>query len=285
MGNKPIKYTRNRRRQQVCRQLIIGGAIALGIIVSIASYIERRAEKSKAQEASHIVEHKTGEKKKEKKETAGEKLARVRKEAEEAGYPDEVIQLLSKNPETVDFVEGYGKKKGTPAAPTIGEVEKGSIPHLLQWDERWGYAPYGTSTVAVSGCGPTCLAMVLAGLTGDASITPAVVAAYGTENDYIDEENNTYWSFMEEAPRNWNIACREIGADENEVGAELSLGHPIICSVGPGDFTKNGHFIVLVGYQNGEVTVYDPFSRENSDRTWVYADIVSQFKAMWVYSS
>ncbi len=54
----------------------------------------------------------------------------------------------------------------------------------MQWDERWGYAPYGTSIVAASGCGPTCMAMVAAGLNQDASITPAKVAAYGTEHGY-----------------------------------------------------------------------------------------------------
>ncbi|MFR3386435.1 MAG: hypothetical protein ACLTST_08525 [Lachnospiraceae bacterium] len=30
-------------------------------------------------------------------------------------------------------------------------MPKGEIPLLLQWDERWGYAPYGKSIV-VSGC-------------------------------------------------------------------------------------------------------------------------------------
>lgn len=41
----------------------------------------------------------------------------------------------------------------------------GEIPALIQWDERWGYAPYGSETIiAVSGCGPTALSMVISGL-------------------------------------------------------------------------------------------------------------------------
>lgn len=98
------------------------------------------------------------------------------------------------------------RKKDKPYADTIGkDLSQGGIPELLQWDERWGYAPYGTSIVAASGCGPTCMAMVAAGLNQDASITPAKVAAYGTEHGYVDEENNTYWRFMDEAGANWKL--------------------------------------------------------------------------------
>lgn len=154
----------------------------------------------------------------------------------------------------------------------------------MQWDERWGYAPYGTSIVAASGCGPTCMAMVAAGLNQDASITPAKVAAYGTEHGYVDEENNTYWRFMDEAGANWNLNSTAGLLSEEQVALELSQGHPIICSVGPGDFTKIGHFIVLTGYENGNVKVNDPFSIKNSKATWVFANIKDQIKAMWVFS-
>ena len=138
--------------------------------------------------------------------------------------------------------------------------------------------------MAVSGCGPTCLSMVAAGLNEDPSITPAKVAAYGTENSYVDENNDTYWKFMSEAGANWNLSCYEGLLSEEQVSAELTAGHPIICSVGPGDFTKIGHFIVLTGYESGNVTVNDPFSQKNSDKTWVYAEIADQIKAMWIYS-
>ena len=192
---------------------------------------------------------------------------------------------MDKNVETVDFVADYEKKKDKPYADTIGkDLSQGGIPELLQWDERWGYAPYGTSIVAASGCGPTCMAMVAAGLNQDASITPAKVAAYGTEHGYVDEENNTYWRFMDEAGANWKLNSTAGLLSEEQVALELSQGHPIICSVGPGDFTKIGHFIVLTGYENGNVKVNDPFSIKNSKATWVFVNIKDQIKAMWVFS-
>ena len=182
-------------------------------------------------------------------------------------------------------MEAYGEKQGQIYAEDIGDdYVEGQIPLLIQWDERWGYAPYGTSVVAVSGCGPTCMAMVAAGLTHDPTITPAKMAAYGTENSYVDEENNTYWAFMQEAGANWGLSCYSGFLTEQQLAAELSAGHPVICSMGPGYFTQNGHFIVMTGYENGQIRINDPFSEENSARTWSYAEIQGQIKAMWVYS-
>lgn len=290
----------NRRRQQVKRQLLFLGTVIFLVIFSIGSCTRNYLKEKKAQETALVKKdslekenkkgNEEGKKKEDTKETGdheetpGERLARVRQEAEDAGCPKEITDLLVKNPETVDFVADYAAKKDVPPAETIGEVSKGTVPHLLQWDERWGYAPYGTSTVAVSGCGPTCLAMVVSGLTGDASVTPARVASYSTEKGYVDESNDTVWLFMEEAAQNWGVTSYEVNLEETVVAGELLEGHPIICSVGPGDFTRNGHFIVLVGYDNGNIKVYDPFSRENSEKTWAYEDIKEQFQGMWAYS-
>lgn len=218
-------------------------------------------------------------------ETPEEHLEQVRIQATVQGYPKGVIELLDKNPATVDYVEAYGEKQGQIYAEDIGDdYVEGQIPLLIQWDERWGYAPYGTSVVAVSGCGPTCMAMVAAGLTHDPTITPAKVAAYGTENSYVDEENNTYWAFMQEAGADFGLSCHSGFLTEQQLAAELSAGHPVICSMGPGYFTQNGHFIVMTGYENGQIRINDPFSEENSARTWSYSEIQDQIKAMWVYS-
>ena len=276
------KYSK--RKQQVRRQLLVIAGVLLMIIVALVScQIQRHKKEAEVKETTKITQQEKEEK--ETVETEAQRLERVKREAKENEYPEGVIDLLGKNKETIDFVEDYGEKKDDPSADTIGDdLEAGEIPQLIQWDERWGYAPYGTSIVAVSGCGPTCLSMVAAGLNEDPSITPAKVAAYGTENSYVDENNDTYWKFMSEAGANWNLSCYEGLLSEEQVSAELTAGHPIICSVGPGDFTKIGHFIVLTGYESGNVTVNDPFSQKNSDKTWVYAEIADQIKAMWIYS-
>lgn len=276
------------RRQQVHRQLVLLGIVVILIVSVLVCWNIRRNRKEVSAKVSKIEQRDETKKvvdKTESIDTGVQRIERVKKEAKSKGYPANVIELLDKNEETLDFVENYEEKKDMPSADTIGEdLAEGQIPKLYQWDERWGYAEYGTSIVAVSGCGPTCMAMVAAGLTNDASITPAKVAAYGTEHQYIDENNDTYWRFMNEAGANWNLSCYDGQLTEDQVSAELNAGHPIICSVGPGDFTQNGHFIVLTGYEDGSVMVNDPFSRKNSSQLWVYAEIADQIKAMWVYS-
>ena len=283
MRKKSIRNSR--RRQQVYRQLTVLMLLIIIIVIGIISCTSRLLSK-RSQEVAKVdkKQEQKKEKEKEDKETAGERLSRVREEAKAGGYPDEVIELLSKNIETLDFVEHYGEKKDVPPAETIDELVKGEIPHLLQWDERWGYASYGTSIMAVSGCGPTCMSMVVSGLTGDKSITPVVVAAYSEEQGYLDEENNTYWQFMREASSNWGVTCRELSTDEEEVSRVLAAGHPIICSMGPGDFTRYGHFIVLTDYEDGKITLRDPFSLERSEKKWTLDEFAGQVKAMWTYS-
>lgn len=272
------------RRRVLKRRLEVMAAIVLavaGIVSGIVGSHSAATKEAAKVEAVGTAKEAAGT---EVKETEEARLIRVRKQAKEAGYPAGVIELLDKNPATVDYVEDYGEKKDTTPAETVGTVEKGTIPHLLQWDERWGYAPYGTSNVAVSGCGPTCLSMVITGLTGNAEVTPAKVAAYGTKEQFVDNANNTYWRFMSEGISHWGITAKELNAVETVVARELKKGHPIICSVGPGDFTEKGHFIVLAAYKDGKVEVRDPFSTENTQKEWVYDDIKDQIKGMWSYS-
>ena len=283
------RYKHRKRKQQVHRQLfftflgiicVIGVGAVLGMGESDrAKPVKETANAVKTEKQMETPEAEVQE------ETPEERLERVRRQAKAGKYPKGVIELLDKNKATVDYVEQYGEKKALPAAKTIGEnLVKGQIPHLLQWDQRWGYAPYGTSNVAVSGCGPTCLSMVAAGLTGDSSLTPARLAAYGTKKGYVDKDNNTYWKFMSEGLARWNIDCYETDMDKKRITAELKAGHPVILSVGPGDFTKIGHFIVLTEYTDGKIKVLDPFSQETTGKLWTFKRLAKQTKAAWVYS-
>ena len=158
-------------------------------------------------------------------------------------YPEQLIELLQNNEETVDFVFDYPEKKDTAPADTVGEVVQGQVPLLLQWDERWGYAFYADDMIAVNGCGPTAIAMVAAGLTGDNTVTPYKVAQFSAGNGYYAGDSGTSWSLMTEGAQQFGIYGEEMGLSEDEVFSALENGHPIICSMRPGDFTTTGHFI------------------------------------------
>lgn len=114
----------------------------------------------------------------------------------EQGYPESLIALVERNPETKDFVLDYPKYKGLEEIDISKEVTKGEIPHFLQWDERWGYETYGSDFLAVTGCGPTSLSMVVCGLTGDTKWNPYEVAKMAEDNGYYVDGSGSSWELM-----------------------------------------------------------------------------------------
>ena len=81
--------------------------------------------------------------------------------------------------------------------------------------------------------------------------------------------------------------CRYIGLSAGNIANELSAGHPVILSMGPGTFTKSGHFIVLTGInEDGTVTVNDP--NDNSKKNHVnkqfdLQQILKESKGGWSF--
>lgn len=285
---------KQKRVRQVKRQMAMICVGIMAVVIAIGAFVLKSGEyknvssdeavEKEVVQQEEVTVSEVGTETEAVPETPEERLVRVKTEAKAAGYPEKVIKLLDKNPETVDFVEAYGEKKDIASPEVIEELKEGEIPRLIQWDERWGYAPYGTDIIAVCGCGPTTLSMVLSGLTGDNTLTPAKLAQYGTEHNYLNEKNDTLWSYMTDACKEWGVKCKEGILDKATVYKELQKGNPIVCSVGPGDFTQNGHFIVLAGVKDDELIVHDPFSIVNSEKTWKFEDIQDQIKIMWIYS-
>lgn len=215
--------------------------------------------------------------------SSDERYQTILNRAEE--YPDNVLRMVCQNEETLNFAVDYPEKKDSEPASTVGDVTKGVVPLLIQWDRRWGYALYGSSTiVAVSGCGPTCIAMVACGLTGRNDITPAKVASYSANNGFLTESRDTSWDLMTYGAEEYGITGTELGLDEAAMANQLAAGHPIIASMGAGDFTSSGHFIVLTGYANGSFTVNDPNSIVRSGETWSFERLKNQIVNLWYYT-
>lgn len=198
-------------------------------------------------------------------------------------WPESLQALLERHPDALEFVEGYPDQKDDAPAETIGDVVQGQFPLLLQWDARWGYVRYGDDLLAVTGCGPTCLAMAAAGLTGDNAITPAAVAEHAQRDGYW-VDGVTSWALMSDGCRAWGLVSEELPLTETAVTGTLDEGRPIICSVRPGDFTTTGHFILLAGLEEEGLRVNDPNSPQNSDRLWTYDELEPQIRNLWAFS-
>lgn len=199
-------------------------------------------------------------------------------------YPEKLLEALANNPEMAYFVSGYTKeRKEEPISFTESE-KKQEYPLFLQWDPRWGYDSYGKdSNIALAGCGPTSLSMVLYYLTDDDTITPAKAARYSMDNGYYMEGAGTAWAFMEDYPALYGIGVKHLRKDEQAMKNELDQGSIIICAMREGDFTAEGHFIVIYGYDDNGFKVNDPNCVARSRKRWSYEQIQTQIKNIWVF--
>ena len=200
-------------------------------------------------------------------------------------YPENLLKLVYKSPEAIDFALEYPFKKGddTLVVDLSAEYVEGEIPYLMQWDSRWGYVEYGVETIALDGCGPTCLSMVTIGLTGNIRWTPIRISNMAMENGHYAEGAGTAWTLMYEGCEAMGIVGKEVPLSEEVMSAEVNAGRPIIASMAPGDFTDAGHFIVIVSYKDGLFYVNDPNNKKNSEVGWPYEKLKTQIKNMWSY--
>lgn len=196
-------------------------------------------------------------------------------------YPEDLLVMLTRNPAMLDFVLGYQEKKGQVLSDTVGDLNQGEIPLLLQWDSRWGYTNYGDSILAICGCAPTTLSMVITGLTGDDTVTPSVVAEFADANGYYVPGAGSRWTLISDGCRQFGVTATELSLSKQRIFSELEQGHPVICCMRPGDFTTTGHFIVLTGVEDGKIRLNDCNSTERSAQLWDYETLEYQIDNLW----
>lgn len=216
-------------------------------------------------------------------------------------YPEQLLTFVLRYPEAMPFGASYldfdrmGLKQeidlsqkenwGSTLAEGHSIPLADAMPLLLQWDTRWGYENYGDGLMGCSGCGPTCLSMVSLYLTGWHDNDPLSVANFAQENGYYVSGSGTSWSLMSQACINFGLNSTELPLDESKVISALEDGHPVICAMGEGIFTDNGHYIVLVDYSDGSYTIRDPNSPEKSAQTWTFDQFKDQIRNLWSFEA
>ena len=197
-------------------------------------------------------------------------------------WPDKLIDLLEKNPETAEYVLYYPLRKDKSFPINLqAYINCDRVPLLLQWDERWGYTKYGNEMMGISGCGPTCLSMVCLYLLDDPMYSPRYIADFAVKNGYCVPGNGSSWTLISKGGVTLGLDVTELPLDKNRIIRNLEVGNPIICIMGPGDFTTTGHFIVMTGYADGKIIINDPNSPNRSKTLWDYEDIKDQIRNLW----
>ncbi len=201
-------------------------------------------------------------------------------------YPQSMIDLLDRNKETKDFVLSYPDEKDKKHKVNINEYRHCSeVPLFMQWDKRWGYIMYGDDVAGLTGCGPVCLSMAAVYLLQDTKYSPDYMLEWAKENGYCVDGSGSLWTLISEGGEKLGLDVTEIPLDKQRIINNLEVGNPIICIMGPGDFTTKGHFIVMTGLKDGKIKINDPNSIENSNKLWNYDDICNQINNLWVMRS
>lgn len=192
-----------------------------------------------------------------------------------------ITGIVTKLNDTFESVAVFGTGSGV----LISRDWDSGIPLFLQSDERWGQLEYGNNVMEINGCGPTCLSMVWCGLTGETRWNPYEVAKMAEKEGYYVEGVGSSWELMTLGAAEIGLLGEEVVFDEYHIKNALEQGQPVICAMGPGDFTTEGHFIVLVGLtEDGRVIVNDPNSSERSQMSWDVETLMGQIKNLWAYS-
>ena len=198
-------------------------------------------------------------------------------------YTETMIENYALYPECREFILNYPLEKDKEHTPDISWADRSNgVPLFLQFDERWGYTQYGFTVGGISGCAPTCLSMVAYYLTGNTEYTPAYMMNFSKEDGHVGQNGGTQWTLFSKGAKNLGFHVEELPLLESVLVNRLEKGIPVVLSVGPGDFTENGHYIVLVGCEDGLIRVNDPNSYENSEKLWSYEQIEGQIRNLWV---
>jgi hypothetical protein len=112
-----------------------------------------------------------------------------------------------------------------------------------------------------------------------------MLADYAMNNDYYMYGTGTMWALFEEVPEAYGVTSEKFdGKDEELVMEALDNGKMLVFSVGPGDFTAYGHFIVVYGVdEDGLLLINDPNCVYRSTLHWDYKKIKNQIKSIWSF--
>ena len=183
-------------------------------------------------------------------------------------------------PEKIDFVLAERFALQTETKDWYFDLG-GALPYYIQYDTRWAFHPYGNGVMGYTGCGPTCLAMIAAYLTGNPDITPDKTADFALDHGYYVSGSGTDWSLFTSGAEELGLVGQMMELNDMQMKQALWDGKLLVICLRPGDFTRVGHFVVVHSVDEEGFWLYDPNSIERSSRVWPYATLLPQIAQVW----
>lgn len=148
-----------------------------------------------------------------------------------------------------------------------GKVTGAGTTHPVDYkqaDKRWGKVVYTacgnrSQTIANSGCGPTSMADIMATWV-DRKITPVEMCQYAVKHGFRTRSSGTAWGFFKSIAKAYGFTGFIQTKSMATARTALKNGAFVVASMGPGYWTKGGHYICL--WKTDDVYMYanDPAS-------------------------
>lgn len=164
----------------------------------------------------------------------------------------------------------------------------------LQTDPRWKNKDYSAkgekTTIGASGCGPTAMAMVLA-TWADPAVDPVSECAWALSHGYKAPHQGTYYGYFAKAAARYGLNCRQLNsasiygnsksAVHEKARKALEAGGLVIACMGPGNWTRSGHYVLVWKIEDGVIYINDPASLLSRRTEGSYALFKKQVKYYW----
>ncbi len=189
-------------------------------------------------------------KKAEKKNTKGKKKKKESEKIIPKVYNDQSLEMKNQK----EYINGFV--------------------YFNQADQAWNENGY---KIHSAGCGPTAMAVCISSLTGK-WVTPLDTAIWAYKHGYYSEAGASH-EIVPALAKEYKLNCAGLGTDISKIRKALQAKHPVAALMGPGYFTKKGHFIVLVGIdEKDQVIAADVGSRQRCRYKYPLKEVVKQAK-------
>ena len=180
-------------------------------------------------------------------------------------------------------VEAAPGAAGGAGKPVAGKYVKPT--DFKQGDSRWGKKMYSSTgnknqTMANSACGPTSMADIIH-FVKDKGINPYDLAKLAMKWGDRTPAKGTAWSFFTHIQKHYGYQKMIATKSLETLKACLDAGGYVVCSMGPGYWTKGGHFICAWKYDAQKIYCNDPAS--SSRKSQNLTDFVKQRKQFFCF--
>ena len=149
-------------------------------------------------------------------------------------------------------------------------------------------------TIKTSGCGITSAAMVIQTLRPNLKVTPPDTAKWSMAHGYKIAGCGTSYAYFVPQMKVYGLKCEMLNSSNiyHQPGSsyhskalkKLKEGSFIIACMGPGTWTKAGHYVVLWQEKDGEVYINDPASHQSYRAKNKWTTFKNEVKYYWSIS-